>query len=156
MNERALLSLPCAALVFLQACSVLAPAPTATPTSTVTGTPTLTSTARPTPRPPTETPDVLAALLPTGEPAASWNDIPIMAGALAGEGDEASYTFSIRALPAEVQSFYDAKLAALGWTAFAAGEGQNGALLLIYMKGQEMITLSIFPGEGITVVMFVK
>ena len=140
--------------LLLGSCSAFGPAPTATPTPTVTGTPTSTATSPP--RPPTETPDVLSALMPTGEPAASWNDIPIMPGALAGEGDEGSYTFSIQAAPEEVQAYYDAHLAALGWSAFAAGQGETGALLLIYMKGQEMITLSIIPGDGIAVVMFAK
>jgi len=144
------------AALLLGSCSAFAPAPTATPTPTASGTPTSTTTTTPTPRPPTETPDVLSALMPTGEPAASWNDIPIMPGALAGEGDEGSYTFSIQAAPEEVQAYYDAHLAALGWSAFAAGQGETGALLLVFMKGQEMITLSIIPGDGVTVVMLVK
>lgn len=136
----------------LVSCSVAAPAVTVTPTPTGTSTPTLT----PTPKPPAETPDVFAGLVPTGQPLPAWNGIPVMPGALSGDGDEASYRFTIAAAPVEVQVFYDRVLAGLGWSPFTAGQSENGALFLIYTQDQAMMTVSVIPGEGLLLVMLVK
>lgn len=138
--------------ILLVSCSAFAPAVTVTPTPTGTSTPT----AAPTPMPPTQTPDVLAGLIPTGQPLPAWNGIPVMPGALSGDGDEASYRFTIAAAPVEVQVYYDRILAGLGWSPFTAGQSENGALFLIYMQDQAMMTVSVIPGDDLLLVMLVK
>ena len=145
MKRNMHLLLLCLAFLLPVSCSTFAPAPTPTPTATRT----------PLPPTPTAKPDLLA-LLPTGRPLTSWNDIPIMPGAIAGEGDTGTYRFSIRAQATAVQAYYDRILAGLGWSGFAAGQGTTGSILLIYMKGQDMLTVSILVSDGPTVVMLVK
>ena len=43
---------------------------------------------------------------PAGQPAAAWNGIPIMPGAIAGEGDEEGYVFTLKATSQQVQEYY--------------------------------------------------
>jgi len=153
--------------VFLTACSALAPQPTATPTATSTPvpteTPTATFTLEPTatltltPIPPTATKGVPFLAPPSGTPAAKWEDIPIMAGALAGSGDSSGYTFTIKSTVEAVQKYYEAQLPKLGWNLFASGQGTTSAILLFFMKGTDMLTLSAIPqADGIIYVMILK
>jgi hypothetical protein len=81
-----------------------------------------------------------------------------MPGALAGQADGAdSYTFSIRAVPEDVQAFYEQKLQQLGYAAFATGTSNAGQpVLLIFMKGDATLTLSIIPYGDQLIVTLVK
>lgn len=165
--------------VMLISCSVFTPRPTATPVPSQTPSPAPTRTPAPTatdepaptatlppaptekptqaPLAPTQTVDVAAMLQPQGTPAADWKGIAIMPGALAGQDDGSSYTFTIQATPAEIQSFYEENLGPLGWEVFASGAGDTGAAMLIFMKGDAMITFAVLPqADGISVVLMAQ
>jgi hypothetical protein len=136
------------------------PKPTITPTATPTQTPepTITSTVTPTdtPVPPTETPTNPALPLPSGTPLTTWKGFPIMPGAIAGDGDNSSYSFTVQASFDDVQEFYTNELAQLGWNLFTSGQGTTGTLLLMYMKGTDILSVSIIPQpEGLMYVMLV-
>jgi hypothetical protein len=124
----------------LASCSAFVPQPTETPTPTETSLPTPTNTLEPTttptetPVPPTETASAPVLPMPSGEPASEWEGIPIMPNAIAGEGDNQGYAFTINASAEDIQKFYETKLTPLGWNMFASGQGTTDALLLIFMK----------------------
>lgn len=160
--------------VVLGACNTFMPQPTQTPTSTSTSLPTATYTPQPTltptpqptatTAPPTETivqptanagPVVLPK--PSGKPLAEWEGIPVMPAAIAGEGDSSSYSFIIKLSPGAAQKYYETEMPKHGWNMFATGQGTTGATMLIFMKGTDMVTLSIIPQpDGLVYVMLVK
>ena len=153
--------------ISLASCNAFAPKPTATPTPTHTSLPTSTSTATITPEPTntptrtpvpaTETPSIPVLPMPSGEPASEWNGIPVMPGAIAGEGDDKGYSFTIKASPDEIQEFYETELAKLGWTLLGTGQGSTEAIMLIFMKGTSTCSVSILPqADGIMYVMLIK
>lgn len=150
-------------VILLSGCSsVVQPALTPVPTSTFTPLPTVTatSTATPvptkTPLPPTETQDVIAALQPNGEPATEWGGISIMPGAITGEGDASSYRFTIQASPEEIQKYYEEELSKSGWSFLATGEGDSGAVILIFSGNSGPLSVSIIPNGDQYIVMLVK
>lgn len=142
--------------------SFMQPSPTAIPTSTFTFTPspaptaTVTQTPTSTALPPTETPDVISALVPAGEPESEWNGIPIMPGAIAGDGDAGAYRFTIKASRDEIQAYYESGLRKLGWSLLAAGEGEAGAVIMIFMREGETLSVSLIRNEDEFIVMIVK
>jgi hypothetical protein len=124
---------------------------------TATNTPEPTNTPTKTPVPPTETPSAPVLPMPSGKPASEWEGIPIMPNAIAGEGDDQGYSFTINASSDEIQQFYEKELGKLGWNVFASGQGTTSAVLLIFMKDTIMLTVSIFPQpDGIMYVLLVK
>lgn len=151
------------ALLSILAASCSGPAPTEIPlpvqvvtlppTQTMTAVPTFTST----PEQPTPTPDVVAAMLPSGVPDSEWNGIPIMPGAINGEGDAQGYTFTIQSDAGSIQQFYRAQLANLGYELFATGESAAGRpVMLMFMKDAGIVSVSIFTHENLMVVLIVK
>lgn len=141
------------------------------PTATLTATITETSTPRPsetptqTPVPPTNTPAPtattdLTVFLPEGEPLESWNTIPIMPEAVAGEeSDSNSYSFSIAASPDEILAYYEVEMGKIGYTLLAVGKGDvNNNMILIFQDAQGVFTMSVIEvvSEGLTVVLMVK
>jgi len=150
-------------VIVLSGCSsVIQPTMTPVPTSTFTPLPTVTATSTVTPAPtetplpPTETPDVIAALAPNGEPLNEWGGIPIMSGAIAGEGDASSYRFTIQASLEEIQKYYEKELPKLGWSFLATGEGDSGAAILIFSGSSGPLSVSIIPNGDQYIVMLVK
>lgn len=145
--------------IFLASCSALAPEPTSTPIATATSVPTETPlpTDTSTPIPLTATEDVIAALMPSGNPDSEWNDIPIMPDAINGEGDDKGYTFTIATTSEDVQAFYEKELLKLGFNLFATGEGEGKAtVMLIFMKDTTIVSVSIIPAENVLIVLIVK
>jgi len=151
-------------LITILACSSLVPVPTATtvptmtliPTWTLTATLEPTSTATTTSIPPTESDFPQALPLPSEEAASEWNGIPIMPGALAGEGDNLGYTFTIDAPLEDIQRFYEKELAELGWNMFVSGNGTTGTALLFFMKDADTLSVSVIPqADGIMYVLLV-
>jgi hypothetical protein len=143
----------------LAACSAFAqPTPTAVPTLTFTAIPTRTATRAPTstPLPPTETPDAVAELAPEGEPDSEWDGIPIMPGAIAGEGDEEGYVFTIKATPQQVQEYYETELAKLGWQPFAQGDGEASLMLIFMNEDSTTLTVSVIAKGDEVLVLLVK
>ena len=157
----------------LASCSTFAPKPTQTPTPTETSLPTSTNTPEPTntptqtpeptntptktPVPPTEKPSAGILATPSGKPASEWEGFPIMPNAIAGEGDSTGYSFTINATAHEIQAYYEIELNKLGWKLFGSGQGDTGAVLLIFMKGTSMLSMSVIPQpDDIMYVMIVK
>ena len=129
---------------------------TFTPPPTVTATTTVTPAPSDTPAPPTAALDVVAALLPEGQPASDWSGIPIMQGAIAGEGDASSYRFTTKASRDEIQKYYQKELSKLSWNFLATGEGDAGAAILIFTGNDGTLSVSILPNGDQFIVMFVK
>jgi hypothetical protein len=154
-------------VIAMTSCNAFAPEPTITPTltatslptSTVTSSPMLTFTPEPTitptptkkptktPAPPTDTPSAPIFQMPTGTPLTNWNGIPVMPDAIAGEGTSDGYFFSVAATAEAIQSYYEKELPKLGWNLFAVGQGETDAILLIFMKGTDTVTVSILPQQ---------
>jgi hypothetical protein len=66
-----------------------------------------------------------------------------MPGAIAGEGDEEGYVFTIKATPQEVQEYYQRELGKLGWRLFAQ-ENSGSSLTLSFMDSTSaMLNISI-------------
>jgi hypothetical protein len=143
-------------ILVLAACSnLIQPNPTGIPTLTLTAVPTLVLTN--TLLPPTETPDAAAALVPEGQPASEWNGIPIMPDAIAGEGDQESYVFTIKATPQQVQDYYQLELGKLGWQPFGTGEGNSTSLMLMFTNNASAtLTISIIAKGDEVLVLLVK
>lgn len=147
--------------LLIASCSALAPVPTSTPapaaTATLAPTETPTPTSTFTPESPTETPDVIAAMLPVGIPDKEWKGVPVMPGAINGESDSKGYTFTIQAASEVIQQYYEAELGKLGFDLFAAGDGnEKNTVLLIFMKDIEIISVSILPHDDLILVLIVK
>ncbi|HSA99894.1 MAG TPA: hypothetical protein VLE49_04535 [Anaerolineales bacterium] len=142
----------------LAACSGLAQStPTPVPTWTFTAVPTATPAPTSTPLPPTETPDVASGLAPEGMPASEWQGIPIMPGAIAGEGDEEGYVFTVKATAQQVQEYYNLELGKLGWHVLAQTEGKSTSLMLIFTNDtSETLTVSIIAKGAESLVLLVK
>jgi hypothetical protein len=140
-------------ILVLTACSSFAqPTPTTIPTLTFTVIPTLMPTYIP--LSPTETPDAVSALVPEGQPASEWDGIPIMPDAIAGEGDEESYVFMVKATPQQVQDYYQLELGKLGWQPFATGDGDSS--LMFMNNASATLTVSIIAKGDEVLVLLVK
>ncbi len=95
--------------------------------------------------------------IPVGKPASEWEGIAIMPQAIAGEGDSGGYSFIIEATKDEIQSFYENELSNAGWEFLATGEGETGAIFMVFQKGDEAASVSIIPvNDHIMYVMIVK
>ena len=159
-------TIPLLALIIAAiACNALIPKPTPTatrlPASTSTFEPT--SAAQPTEEPtqvditPTEKPSDVIFPTPAGTPVKNWNGIPIMPNAIAGDDETQSYAFTLKAPADEVKKFYEKELAKLGWNEFATSEGTSQTILLMFVKGSDSITISIFSQtDGTIYVLLVK
>ena len=150
-------------VIALASCNTFAPQPTKTPTPTETSVPTSTYTPEPTttptetPIPPTDTPSAPVLPMPSGKPSSEWEGIPVMPKAIAGEGDNKGYSFTINASPDEIQKFYEQELGKLGWNMFASGQGATNTILLIFMKDTGTLSVSIIPQpDGTMYVLLVK
>ncbi len=98
--------------------------------------------------------DVSQYFNPVGEPAASWNGIPIMPQAIAGQEFIAGqvYSFKAAATISQAVDFYQSKLPALGYTSFmpgaatgSAGTGANAIhnSFLYMLKGSQTLLIYI-------------
>jgi len=90
---------------------------------------------------------------PQGTPVETWNDIPIMPEATAGqEFDSKTYSFKTNATVQDVQNYYNEQLPGLGWSqTFNVPADANGAIM-VFSKGSNVLTLTISVPEGSTVV----
>lgn len=103
-----------------------------------------------TPVPPTPTPNGLGFVLPTGEPVAEWNGIPVMPDAIAGEelkdGEHRSYSFTVSADVETVEIYYTEELPERGWRLSSVDELGPGKLV-VFAKGGELLSVDIFPAD---------
>ena len=105
---------------------------------------------------PTNTVDVVAALLPEGQASAEWKGIPIMPNATAGEGDEEGYVFTIKATTGQVQDFYQAELGKLGWQPFGTSNADSSLMLMFTNSNSDTLTVSIIAKGDEVLVLLVK
>jgi hypothetical protein len=82
--------------------------------------------------------------VPEGTPAADWQGVPIMPGAVNGGEAEGGYRFSTQAMIEEITQFYDAALADLGYSLTTSGE-EGGITFLLFGKGSSQAIVGIFP-----------
>ena len=143
-------------ILFLSGCSnSIQTTPTIVPTLTLTVIPTLIPTN--TSLPPTEKTEAVSALVPEGQPASEWKGIPIMPNAIAGEGDEESYVFTVKATPQQVQEYYQLELVKLGWQPFATGDGNSFSLMLMFTNNASTtLTISLIAKGDEVLVLLVK
>ncbi len=98
---------------------------------------------------PTGLPDVSQYLNPQGKPVSEWNGIPIMTQASAGqEFNKNTYSYRISGVTAQdVQSFYNDKMKAAGWSSpFSAQGGSTGGLML-FTKETQVLSVTITPSD---------
>jgi hypothetical protein len=143
-------------ILVLAACSkYIQTTPITLPTLTLTVVPMLIPTN--TSLPPTEEPQAVSALVPEGQPASEWNGIPIMPNAIAGEGDEESYVFTVKATPQQVQEYYQLELGKLGWQPFTTGTGNSSSLMLMFTNNASTtLTISVIAKGDQVLVLLVK
>jgi hypothetical protein len=109
-----------------------------------------------TPWPPGETPDDVFELPSEGQPASEWNGVPIMPGAITGEGDEEGYVFTIRATPQQVQEYYQLELEKLGWQLLSQEEGDSSVMLIFINSASETITVNVIAKDEDALVLLVQ
>ncbi len=103
------------------------------------------------------TPTIPVLSMPSESPLAEWEEIPVLPSASAGEELKTGYAFIVKASQEEVQSYYQTEMEMRGWSFLASGKGATGAVLLIFTKGQETVTISIIPqADGVMYVLLVK
>jgi hypothetical protein len=94
---------------------------------------------------PSAMPDVGQYLNPTGTPVSQWNDIPVMPQATAGqEFNKNTYSYKVSgATEADVQTFYNDKLKAAGWSSpFSAQGGSQGGIML-FTKDSSVLSITV-------------
>jgi hypothetical protein len=95
-------------------------------------------------------------LPPTTTPAAAsaWNGIPIMPGAVAGEGDEESYVFAIQATLQQVREYYELEMGKLGWQSSVEGDGTTSLMLTFTKDASETLTMNVLAkGDEVLVIL---
>ena len=79
---------------------------------------------------------------PTGEPVSSWNDLPIMQEATAGNEVGDKYSFRAPVTVDDVRNFYEDQLTALGWTQMMSLPGSTEATVMLYTKDNQFLTVT--------------
>ncbi|MCZ7672581.1 MAG: hypothetical protein M5U34_38365 [Chloroflexi bacterium] len=64
--------------------------------------------------------------------------------AIAGEGDSGGYSFIIEATKDEIQSFYENELSNAGWEFLATGEGETGAIFMVFQRVMKQLPYQLF------------
>ena len=106
---------------------------------------------------PSSMPDVGQYLNPTGAPVSQWNTIPIMPQATAGqEFNKNTYSYKASGIAeSDVQSFYNDKLKALGWTSpFSAQGGTQGGIML-FTKDSNVLSITVTTVDQNIVVLLI-
>jgi hypothetical protein len=79
-----------------------------------------------------------------------------MPEAIAGEGDEESYVFTIKATPQQVQEYYQLELGKLGWQPFSTDNGDSSLMLMFTNNASATLTISIIAKGDQVLVLLVK
>ncbi len=104
---------------------------------------------------PTGLPDVSKYLNPQGQPVSDWNGIPIMPQASAGEEfSKSTYSFRISGVDSTaIQSFYNDKLKAAGWSSPFSAQGGSAGGLMLFTKESQVLTITITKSDQDEVVL---
>ncbi len=102
-------------------------------------------------------PDITKYMNPTGTPAKEWNGIPIMSQATVGqEFDKSTYSYRVSGVKGtDVQSFYNEKLTAAGWSSSLSAFGGDAGGLLVYSKGSNTLTITVGQDSAEYVVLLI-
>ena len=134
------------------------PVPTATATFTLTPTPTDTPSATLTPTrtriPRTATPDLSYLFNFSGKPLPSWNGLPVMPQAIAGEDKSDVYYFYVKASLEVVYQYYLQEMPRWGWQLFSSAGSKNSDVL-IFIKGHNTVTVGILVKGDLASVMLI-
>jgi len=164
-----LASLSCRGLTLARATATPIPSPTSTftptPSPTVTRTLRPTFTLWPTSTPlltsqPTRTPGQKGTPLvelpwPVGTPEKSWKTLLIMPDAFAGQEENDSYRYVIKASLAEVHNFYLQEMPRIGWYLLSDATGETGNILMIFQKDEGIASIAIIAQQDVTLVLLV-
>lgn len=105
--------------------------------------------------PATQSAAAMETAIATSPPAASdWFGVPVMPGAITGDGDEEGYVFLIRANVDQVKAFYETELPKLGWEPLP-GEDE---LTLLYVKtdGSLSLTINLIARDDMVMVLLAR
>ncbi len=129
---------------------------TAAPTLIPTETPAPTATPTETPVPPT--PKVRYPTLPPpkGTPVTSWNNIPILPEAIAGDAKKmkkskliGEYLYTVKASLEEIRAFYEEQMAAKGWKAGQSVILEGNYLSLNFENDSQECIISVAPQDSL-------
>ena len=132
-------------MLVLAACSnLIQPNPTAIPILTVSAAASLTP----------ATPSLLLTeTVSGGKPASAWKGIPIMPGAISGEGDQEGYVFTVKATPQQVQDYYQTELGKLGWQLSSRSEEGSSLILLFMNSASSVLTVNVLARQDTALVL---
>jgi hypothetical protein len=90
-------------------------------------------------------PEIGQYLNPSGSPVSQWNNIPIMSQATAGqEFNKNTYSFKVSGVTAaDVQTFYNDQLKALGWSSSFSAQGGSEGGVMLFTKDPNSLTITI-------------
>ena len=106
---------------------------------------------------PTGLPDVSKYMNPQGTPVADWNGIPVMPQASAGqEFSKSTYSYRVSGVDeAAIQSYYNDKLKAAGWSSPFSAQGGGSGGLMFFTKDSQVLTITIAKSDQDQVVLLV-
>jgi hypothetical protein len=113
----------------------------------------------------TPVPIVMATVAPTNtalpltetpETISEWEGIPIIPGAMTGEGDEEGYVFTIRTTPQRVQEYYQLELEKLGWQAFVTDDSDSALTLIFTNDTSATLTITVIAKGEEALVLLAK
>ena len=134
-------------LITLSACSsLLQPIPVTTPPLTAVPTRTVTVVMPRTPLAPSE----------TSEAGSEWSGIPIMPGAIDGDGDEESYVYTIQSMLQTVQEFYRLELEKRHWQLLSEEKDSLSTTLVYVNKQADNLSITLFAKDDEVLVLLVK
>ena len=90
---------------------------------------------------------------PQNPPLSEWNGIPVMPGAIAGDESPGLYGYTIQVDVKAVEEFYAQQLPALGWAETFSMPSSSGLAVLLYQKGNQILTVTITTLEDHLLVM---
>ncbi|HUH97320.1 MAG TPA: hypothetical protein VLZ89_08190 [Anaerolineales bacterium] len=104
---------------------------------------------------PSSMPELGQYLNPTGKPVSTWNNIPIMTQATAGqEFNKNTYSFKADATAADVQTFYTNQLKALGWSSPFSAQGGGKGGVMVFTRNSNVLTITVASsGSGVVVLL---
>ncbi len=104
---------------------------------------------------PSGIPDVTKYMNPQGQPVTDWNGIPIMTQATAGEEfSKSTYSYKVSGVTTQdVQTFYQDKLKALGWSSPFSAQGGSAGGIMLFNKESQVLSITIAESDKDLVVL---
>jgi len=99
---------------------------------------------------PSMLPDVENYFDPTGTPVDQWDGIPVMPEATAGQefSESSTYSFTVPVPAADVQAFYNQKMAELGWSSTFSFPVSDEGGILSFTKDDSLLIITITPDQN--------